>query len=159
MLTLVPIMPLNTNTTYTVTVAGVQDIGGNSLAAAVTTTFTTGISADLTPPTVASTTPLNGATGVLTNTVIQVQFSKRIDRLTVTNTTPNATFQVYPTNGGPTQAIAGTIQVSSDGLTATFTPVASLATSTAYSISLTGILDLVGQPITPSLRSFTTGTQ
>src|SRR5260370_4452064 len=49
---LVPVVPLATNTTYTVTVAGVQDVSGDTLAAPETTTFTTGIAADLTPPSV-----------------------------------------------------------------------------------------------------------
>lgn len=153
-LVLLPVMPLNAGTSYTVAVTGVQDISGNSMAASVSSSFMTGTGADLTPPTVVSVSPASGATGVLTSAVIQVQFSNRIDPLTVTSTT----FVVYPTSTG--QPIAGAIVVSTDGLTATFTPTVALAASTSYSISPTiGIMDLVGQPLSSSVSRFATGTQ
>jgi hypothetical protein len=50
--------------------------------------------------------------------------------------------------------------VSSDGLTATFTPTSSLAGSTTYEIQATSVItDLEGQPITAFQSTFTTGTQ
>jgi len=153
-LLLIPVVPLSPSTTYTVTVTGVQDVSGNSLGAPVTQTFTTGLGADLTPPSVVSVSPATNATGVLRNSVIQLQFSKRIDPFMVTT----STFTVAPTSTG--QPIAGTISVSANGLTATFTPAATLAASTAYQISATsGITDLEGQPLAPFSSSFSTGTQ
>jgi hypothetical protein len=153
-LTLAPVVPLNANTTYTVSVTGVQDLSGNALIAPLTTSFTTGAGADLTPPTVATVSPANGAGGVPTNTLIQLQFSKRVDSLTVST----ADFLVFP------QAtfipVPGTVSVSADGLTATFTPNPPLKPSTGYFVESTGgILDLVGQGLQGSFTSFTTGTQ
>jgi hypothetical protein len=59
--------------------------------------------------------------------------------------------------GGP---IAGTIAVTTDGLTATFTPTSALSTSTSYTIQGTAaILDLEGQSLPFSSSTFTTGTQ
>ena len=145
---------MNPNSTYTVSVSGVQDLSGNGLTVPSTTTFTTGTGADLTPATVTTESPANGAGGVPTNAVIQVQFSKRVDPLTV-NT---ADFLVFP------QAtfipVAGTISVSADGLTATFTPSSPLNPSTGYFIEVTGgVLDLEGLTLQGIFTSFTTGTQ
>jgi hypothetical protein len=119
-----------------------------------TTTFTTGGGADLTAPQVNSVSPASGATGVPTNTVVQLQFSKRIDPLTVTS----STFYVYPQNTGV--EIAGVITVSPDGLSAAFAPNVPLAKSTGYTIQASaGILDLEGQALPSYTASFTTGTQ
>jgi YD repeat-containing protein len=149
-LILVPVVPLNTNTTYTINVTGVKDLSGNALTATSVTTFTTGAGADLTLPTVTTVSPASGATGVATTTVIQLTFSKRIDPLTVTA----GDFTVYPSGGA---AIAGAITVAASGLTATFTPSSGLLTSTLYYIdATTGITDLEGQALAPSLTSFTT---
>jgi len=153
-LTLVPVVPLNTGTNYTVSVTGVQDLSGNALTAPSTTTFTTGAGADLTPPTVTMVSPANGATGVPTNSVIQIQFSKRVDPLTVTP----ADFIVFRSATGI--PIPGTIAVSADGLSATFTPNSALSPSTGYFIEATGnILDLEGQGLQGLFTGFTTGTQ
>ncbi len=155
-LTLVPVVPLNPNTTYTLTVTGVQDVSGNSQASTFTSTFTTGTGADLTPPTVGTSVPANGATGVLRNSAMQVQFSKRVDPITVST----STFWVA-LSSSPQTPIAGTIAVSADGLTATFTPSQTLAASTSYKIQATnGIADLEGQILSANFSSsFTTGTQ
>jgi len=153
-LTLVPVVPLNTNATYTVSVSGVQDLSGNALTSPVTTSFTTGTGADLTPATVTAVSPANGAAGVPTNGVMQLQFSKRVDPLTVNTgdflVFPQATFIPVP----------GTISVSADGLTATFTPTAPLNPSTGYFIEATGnILDLEGLSAQGIFTGFITGTQ
>jgi YD repeat-containing protein len=156
-LLLTPTVPLNSSTSYTLAITGVQDMAGNS-SATTTSTFTTGTGADVSLPTVASFSPPNGATAVLTHTVVQVQFSKRMNPFTITN----STFYVALSSTG--QKIAGTITVSTDGLTATFTPAAALATSTTYQIVfpfLTNrVTDIEGQPLGGSTSSiFTTGTQ
>src|SRR6185312_12368676 len=58
------------------------------------------------------------------------------------------------------QPVPGTIAVSPDELTATFTPTAPLNPSTNYFMEATGgILDLEGQPLQFAFTSFTTGTQ
>jgi len=149
-LTLVPVVALNANTSYTVTVTGVQDLSGNGQVSPFTSTFTTGGGADLIPLAVVAVTPANAATGVPTNASVQVKFNKRIDALTVTN----STFVVAVSATGI--PINGTIAVSADGLTATFTPSAILLPVTTYQIVATSaITDLVGQA-TSSSTIFTT---
>jgi hypothetical protein len=153
-LTLVPVVPLNPNTTYSISVTGVRDLSGNALTAPSTTTFTTGSGADLTPPVVTTVSPANGAGGVPTNSVIQLQFSKRVDPFTVST----ADFLVFPQATGI--PVPGTITVSADGLTASFTPASPLSPSTGYFIEATGsILDLEGQGLQFFFSSFSTGTQ
>jgi len=79
---------------------------------------------------------------VPTNVVVQVQFSKQVDPLTVNS----VTFFVAPSNFSTVFRIAGTVAVSSDGLTATLTPSALLAPGTSYQIVVNGaITDLEGQ--------------
>ena len=89
-LTLTPTVLLPTNTLFTVNVTGVKDLAGNNLLTPVTTSFSTGTGADLIRPIVTQVDPANGATGVPTNAVIRLQFSERINPLTVNN----STFQV-----------------------------------------------------------------
>src|SRR5208337_879787 len=141
-LVLVPVVPLTPSTGYTVTVTGVQDVSGNALTAPSTTTFTTGAGADLIGPQVVAVSPANNAGGVPVNAVVQVQFSKRIDPLTVTP----STFLLYPTDTWI--AISGVVTVSTDGLTATFRPNAPLSTALTYQVQLTnGVADLEGQTL------------
>src|ERR1700688_2312439 len=68
---LIPTVPLAGGAQYTVKVAGVQDFSGNILSAPVTSSFTTGSSADLTPPKVASSSASGSATGVSTTAAVQ----------------------------------------------------------------------------------------
>jgi large repetitive protein len=146
---LVPSVPLATGASYTVSVAGVQDTGGNVMVGSFTSTFTTSGGADLVGPTVVNVSPANGAGGVPTNAVVQLQFSKRVNPLTVTN----STFLVTPTNTGV--PIAGTISVSADGLTASFTPSAPLNTTVTYQVQASnGITDLAGLQLSTFFSSF-----
>jgi hypothetical protein len=157
-LLLTPAIPLAANTQYSLSVPGVQDLSGNVMTAPVTTGFTTGTGADLVRPQVSAVSPANGATGVATHAVVEAQFSKRMDALTITN----ATFEVSPSGGNP---ISGTITVAADGQSATFTPTAPLSPSTTYQVRLTeAITDLTGQDFGlfaffDFFSSFTTGAQ
>src|SRR5262249_45775457 len=116
-LTFTPVSPLTPNTLYTISATSqITDVAENPLTNPGTFTFVTGAAADNTAPSVTVVSPANGATGVPTNALIQAQFSKRVDPLTVNAgdflVFPQATFIPVP----------GTIAVSADGLTATFTP-------------------------------------
>jgi RHS repeat-associated protein len=147
---LIPVVPLAPATQYTVTAAGVQDLAGNLLAPPFTSTFTTGSSADLAQPKVASTSPSSNASGVSTSSAIQVQFSKPIDPLTVQSTT----FLVYPATNIP---VPGTISVSANGMTVTLTPSEPLDSVSPYTIELTtGISDVEGHNLSDSRYYFTT---
>ena len=131
-----------------------QDLAGNSLASAVTTTFTTETGVDAIRPTVTAVDPASGATDVPTNAVARVEFSEVINPLTVTP----STFFVERTTGG-TVRVPGTATVAADGLSATYTPDDPLSPSTSYRVrTFNGITDLAGQTLSStSIRSnFTT---
>ena len=153
-ITLIPVLPLAGGAQYTINIAGVQDLSGNIIPAPASSTFTTGSSADLVAPMESSTTPTSYATGVSTNTTVQVQFSKAIDPLTVTP----ATFYMYPYS--TYLLVPGTISISTDCRTATFTPSEPLDSETFYFVELTtGITDLEGQSLSGSTRFYFTTAQ
>ena len=136
------------STIYTARITtGVRDLAGNALASDYTWGFTTTSDAD--PPIVISTIPVNGATGVATNSTINVTFSEAMQSSTI-----NAnTFTVSDGSG----KISGTVSYS--GTTATFTPSGNLSDSTTYTAKITtGVRDLAGNALTSDYTwSFTTG--
>ena len=92
-----------------------------------------GPSPDTTAPTVSSTTPANGATGV----AVTATFSEAMDPATITTAT-------FTLSGGG--AVTGAVTYA--GTTATFTPTASLAYSTPYTATITtGARDLAGNAL------------
>ncbi len=108
----------------------------------------TGTTADSTLPTVTSAVPYNGATGVGVNVTPGVIISKAIDPVSVNSNT----FQV--TNGGT--PLAGGFWINSSDTRVEFVPNAPLPANTNLVITLNGVLDTVGNPITFS-SNFTTG--
>ena len=151
-LTLIPAVALSGNTVYTVTITGVADISGNAMTAPVNTTFTTAAGADFTQPVVTLIDPANGSTGVPTNPVIRVQFNKQV-------AVTSANVELYPTSVGLNIVLPGTLTVSADGLSASFTPAAPLQAGTQYGVYLTGITDVTGAAVsTTTYSQFTTGT-
>jgi hypothetical protein len=125
------------NTTYTATLTtGVQDAAGTGLASAYVWTFTTD-----TLPTVLSTVPANGATGILLNQAIGATFSKAMNCATLYS--PATTFTV---TGPGSTAVAGTVSCSGNG--AIFIPSNLLATNTLYTATITtGAQDAQGVPL------------
>jgi YD repeat-containing protein len=140
LLTFTPATPLSANTSYTVTIgSGIADLADRLIDNPSSFTFQTGNAADRTPPQVLSFSPADGTQNLPVNAVVEVQFSKPMDPLTITP----ATFLVMPAGGSP---IAGTVTVSPDARSAKFTPAAPLSFSTMYAAVLTtDINDLVGQ--------------
>jgi hypothetical protein len=110
------------NQTYTVTVAG-NDPAGNALAGS-SFSFTTANLPDTTPPTVASNSPADGASGVPSATNISLSFSEPMNRASV-----EAAFDVEP-------AVTCSFAWSADDTLVTCIPSAELATSTAYMVTL-----------------------
>ena len=102
------------------------------------------------PPTVISTLPVNGATGVSTGSNLAATFSRAMDPTTITATT-------YLLKQGLT-AIAGTVTYS--GVTAIFQPTVSLAPGTLYTATITtGAKDTGGIALASNyVWTFTTGT-
>ena len=83
-----------------------------------------------TPPTVSSTNPVNGATGVAINRKIAVVFSQEMDPLTITTTT----FQVTGPGSTP---VAGTVDMDSTNQMVIFTPATNLAPDTLFTATIT----------------------
>ena len=103
---------------------------------------------DTVAPTVSSTNPANGATGVA---VITASFSEAMNASTITTTT------FLLSGPGPT-AITGTVAYNTTTHIATFTPASALAASTTYTATITtGAKDLAGNPLASShVWTFTT---
>ena len=108
-----------------------------------------GPAGDREAPTVATTSPANGATGVARATTVTATFSEPIDPTSATT----STFIVSQAGG---LAVPGTVAVS--GATVTFTPSSLLAYGTAYTARVTtGIEDIAGNPLAAqSTWTFTT---
>lgn len=144
--TFTPSGSLSNSTTYTAKITReVRDSGGNTMASAYTWSFTT---VDTTLPTVSSTSPANGATGVAINSVITATFSETM----LSSAMNTDTFTVSDGSG----AISGTVSYSDK--TATFTPSNSLFDSTTYTARITtGAMDLAGNALASDYTwSFTT---
>ncbi len=119
-----PTVTLAADTRYVATLTtGAQDPGGFALAANFVWTFTTAP-----PATVISTIPPNGAAAVAVNTEISATFSEAMNPATLNA----ATFTL--TGPGATPVAGGVTYV---GISATFTPTATLATGTLYMATIT----------------------
>jgi ketosteroid isomerase-like protein len=140
-----PVGALTTGTSYTATITtGAKDPTGAALVADFDWTFTAAV-----PPTVISTIPANGATGVAVNTAISATFSRVMDPATITA----ATFALTGPGATP---VEGTVTYA--GTTATFTPTAVLTTGALYMATLTnGAKDAAGTPLSTNfVWTFTT---
>ena len=101
-------------------------------------------------PTVSSTHPEDGATGVRINRKIAATFSEAMDPSTITTET-------FTLNGGKT-AVSGTVAYV--GVTATFTPADDLAPDTTYMAAVgMGATDMAGNAMASDYEwTFTTGS-
>jgi hypothetical protein len=152
--TFTPGADLAPSTLYTATITtGAEDLAGVGLAANYVWTFTTAAAVVLTPPTVISTIPLNGATGVPLNQTVSATFSTAMNPATINSTT-------FTLTGPGATAVAGLVAYASVGNTLTFTPTANLAASTLYTATITtGAQDLAGIGLAANyVWTFTTGT-
>ena len=139
-LTFTPSESLAVDTLYTVDVANVTDRVGNALSA-FSSSFTTSSSdvIDTTRPTFTSVSPANSTTDVALDTTVEVTFTEPVNPLTVTS----ANVRLYPTSTNI--EVSGSLAVSADGLTVTFTPTNPLQPFTDYFVRVfTGLQDLAG---------------
>jgi len=113
--------------------------------------FTASAVADVTPPTVLTTNPVDTYTGIALNTSVSAIFSEDLYAATV-----NTTSFTLSMNGGA--AVTGLVSYANK--VATFNPSTGLTANTNYTATLTtGIKDLAGNAMTTSKQwSFTTGT-
>lgn len=126
-------------TPYTVTVTNVKDISGNTIGAGNSAGFTGIAPPDTTPPTVASARSVN-------NTTAEVVFSEPLDVDTAQNA---ANYAVTP-------ALAVTrAAIQADGRTVRLTT-AGQAGGTGYTVTVTNVKDVAGNPVgAPNTASFT----
>lgn len=157
-----PSIPLADGTTYhAVLTTGIRDLDGVPLPENFIWSFTTGTTGgggpdqpppvlDLSPPSIISTAPGDGETGVAVNSAIQAVFNKEIDEQ---NLPSNFVLQ------GPGRGeIASSIRYDSGARTATLTPSEALQPETTYqAIVRRGVSDFNGNGLAADVRwSFTT---
>jgi hypothetical protein len=148
-----PTANLAASTHYTGTITTAAQSASGNLLASYVWSFTTGTSANTTPPTVVSTVPASAAVTVPTNTVVTATFSKAMDP---TGVTTIGTFTLAVAGAGGA-AVPGTVQYA--GTTVTFTPTAALAANKQYTATITtAAKDLTGNALAANyVWSFTTG--
>jgi uncharacterized protein (TIGR03437 family) len=148
--TFTPLGTLAPNAVFTATLTtGVTDLAGNTMAGNYTWSFTTGATPNTTPPTVSFTVPFNGATSVPIGNALAATFSEAINPLTISTATFTLKQGSSPVSGAVTYV----------GLTATFTPLGTLAPNTVFTATIaTGVTDLAGNALVSNyVWSFTTG--
>jgi hypothetical protein len=152
-----PTANLQSSTQYMATInTSTQNAVGNPLLSNYVWSFTTGKTADTTPPTVTVTLPGSGATSVSTNQKITATFSKVMDPATIA---ASGTLSVVVAGAGGA-AVPGTVNYA--GSIVTFTPTANLTASTQFTAKITNAAkDLSGNALVagavPNPWSFTTG--
>ncbi|XVV15478.1 DUF4082 domain-containing protein [Actinoplanes sp. CA-131856] len=100
---------------------------------------------DTVAPGLAARSPAAGASGVAATTAVSATFNEPVSAVAMTLT-------------GPAGAVAGTTAYDAGSTTATFTPSATLAYSTTYTVAVSGARDAAGNVMTPVTWTFTTGT-
>jgi hypothetical protein len=148
--TFTPADNLALNTVFTATLTtGVKNLVGTSLATNYVWSFRTVPATTL--PTVISTVPSNGATGVPVNQALSATFSEAMNSATITSTT----FTLKATAGA---SVSGVVTYTAAGSIATFTPLANLAPTTSYTATITtGAQDLSENALSSSyVWTFTT---
>ena len=145
--TYTPAADLAYGTTYTATITTVVATpGGAGLIGNYVWTFSTVAPS----PTVISTVPLAGATGVPVSQVLSATFSEPMDPTTISTTT-------FTLAGPDGAAVTGAVTYA--GVVATFTPMASLADSTQYTATITTGATSGGVPLAANyVWTFTTIT-
>ena len=147
----VPSSPLQNGAQYTMTVTtGVRDLAGNSLAQLKDWSFTTGLTPDITPPTVLSSSPASNALNVPVTTVITALFSEALDPATINNTS------FLMKNGAYT--VWATVDYNESTRTATLTPETPLDPDVTYTtVLLASITDPAGNRLAANREwTFTT---
>jgi len=143
---------LNPTTVYTVTVTtAVMDLAGNALTSDYVFSFTTGTGADITPPNIDITDPLDAATDVSLTAPISVSFDEDMDSGTITTASFTLHMGVLP--------VSGTVAYVGPGPDYAFTPDLPLLPGATYTATVTSaVTDLAGNPLAADyVWSFTTG--
>lgn len=158
-------LPVNTLFTATVT-TGATDLAGNALAgnqgplpgaSNYVWTFTTGATADTTPPTVTLVNPAPLASGVCLQRSVNATFSEPMDPATINA----STFTLQVTGPPLGAALVGTVSYDATTRVATLDPSASLLANTNYTVTVTtGARDLTSNALAANrIWTFSTGSQ
>jgi len=145
--TLVPQAALTASANFYWSLSNFSDLSGHT-AYGGSAAFTTSSGPDTTAPAVLTVSPANGVSGVPVNGKVAVLFSEAIDPTTL----GTSGFRVLQ---GATP-IAGYTNIIYQPPTVSFTPSSPLATSTTYTIQLSGYSDSSGNSGAPFSASFTT---
>ena len=145
---LAPTSNLSASTPYWLDGFYMTDLSGNAQQNFVVG-FNTGTGPVSTGPSVVQVSPPIGFTGIGTNAPVQILFNDYIDALSTTGVTLS--------QGGSAVPTTTTFYDGDQGIQ--LVPVKPLSPMTTYTINVTGVLDITGNPQTsyPS-QSFTTGT-
>jgi large repetitive protein len=147
-ISLVPTQALQTNRTLSFNFNSVRDLSGN-LIPQTTRMFTTGSTADTQPPAIATSTVLDGQTGVPLNANLQVTFNEALSSQKLGG--------IALRRGG--QPVASTVQISADHRTIAIKLAQPLVGNTTHTIEIAGVEDLSGNVLSPAPTiTFTTGT-
>ena len=141
--TFVPSSPLVGSTVHTVTIRNAEDAAGNVMIP-VTFSFTTA-TVDLIPPSVTSTSPADGATGVPVGKTVTVTFDENV-------TAGSVSWSL----SGPDGAVAGSTGYDGASRTASFDPTQRLDAETTYTATIDGARDPSGNVMSAVGWSFTT---
>lgn len=145
--------------------SGIVDLSGNGLVNPVVFSFVSGNQLDTTPPTVASTSPADGAVNINLNANITINFSEPMSPgsingnsvfLTLTSSTdPSVPAAEIGTN------VAGNVFYNGSNNSAVFMPGADLYPNTNYTLSVTAaVADLAGKAMLGDyIMAFQTGAQ
>ena len=149
--TINPTADLLAGTAYTLSfpAGAFQDLAGNN-AGSLTLNFNTAAALDTTPPTIASSVPANGATGVDVGANIVLTYSEAVQKGSGSMTISSA--------GGMVTISVSSALVSVSGAVVTINPTADLLDGTSYTLSFpAGVFqDLAGNNAGSLTRSFTT---
>ena len=145
----IPLTPLKSGETYTVTLNGVKSLSGNIMPT-YTWSFTTAPAGTMIQPKVAFTFGMNGETNVPRGKMIKVVFNKKMDASTFNPTT----FYIRDSLGN----VVDGRRMNDRKMFFTITPMSKLKPNEVYTITLTtGIKDVQGQALAaPYTWSFTT---
>lgn len=101
---------------------------------------------DTTPPNITGQSPSANANNVAASASVSATFGEPINPSTISMVLRDASNNVIP----------GTLSYNNTTNTETFTPASQLATSTTYTITISGAKDLAGNPMATTSWSFTT---
>jgi YD repeat-containing protein len=148
--TFTPSGQLSSFTTYYVQPTyGITDIEGQGLSG-FESYFTTGVATDSSAPSVLMVSPANGSSSVPANVRVDLAMSAPLSAASV-----GAGAVVVSSGGVP---VPGAVSLSSSGTTLTFIPANLLATSTTYTVTVSGFTDQAGNSVMPFTSTFMTGT-